>query len=99
MWSRRSLDSAVVPCPSCGREVELFSDEPSRRCRCGRLIVQETPPSCADWCPAAPECLGSSLDAEEVRRRGARLRDDPHAKQYVDRICRQLRESYGSASD
>ena len=49
-----------VPCPKCGRSVELFKDESSARCtQCGhrfgnpRLDLQ-----CAQWCAHAKECLG-----------------------------------------
>ena len=38
--SCRSLDSIVVPCPDCGRLVEFFTDEPKRRCRCGRVLLR-----------------------------------------------------------
>ena len=38
--SLRNLDSVVVPCPDCGRLVEFFTDEPKRRCRCGRVLLR-----------------------------------------------------------
>jgi hypothetical protein len=55
--SSRSLDSIVIIC-SCGKEVEIFSDEQKRRCFCGRNVYQKTIPQCADWCPSAKLCLG-----------------------------------------
>ena len=87
----RRLDSVVVPCPSCGSQVELFSDEPKRRCRCGHLVLRETLPKCADWCPAAERCLGSVVDVRVVRQRQARLKNDPRAKEYVEYIQQCIR--------
>ncbi len=87
---KRELDSDVLTCPACGRELEIFSDEPMRTCRCGEVLRRETRPQCANWCPAAVECLGGTIDLEEHRRRIAQLRDDPKAKEYVECIRRQL---------
>ena len=89
----RKLDSVVVSCPACGREVEIFTDEPGRRCRCGRLLRREALPRCTDWCRAAPECLGETTDAQEPRRL-ARIQDDPRSKECVEKI-RQLVERKG----
>jgi hypothetical protein len=49
-----------VPCPQCGRPVEFFKDDSRRRCQgCGKLIFNPRNNfSCANWCPAARECLG-----------------------------------------
>jgi len=55
--SNRLLDSTVITC-SCGKEVELFSDEQRRKCKCGKFVCQKTVPKCADWCPSAELCLG-----------------------------------------
>lgn len=80
----------LVACPDCGREVEIFTDEPKRRCRCGTIVRREALPRCADWCPAAPQCLGDRLDVEEWQQRLARARNDPHAREYVAGIQRLL---------
>ncbi len=49
-----------VPCPQCGRPVEFFKDDSRQRCQgCGKLIFNPRNNfSCANWCPAARECLG-----------------------------------------
>jgi len=40
---------SLKPCPKCGQEVEVWSDELKARCsNCGAI----------DWCKAAKECLG-----------------------------------------
>jgi len=88
----RELDSVLVTCPSCGREVEFFTDEPKRRCRCGRLLTRESLPRCAEWCPAAAMCLGEAVDVRKLQSRLARIKNDPRAKACLDRVLRQLRE-------
>ena len=97
--SSRELHSEELPCPACGRPVELFSDEHARRCSCGHVITREALPSCADWCAAAPACFGDRIDARAHAERLAKIKNDPRAKEYVDSICRQLREKYGQTGD
>lgn len=97
--SCRSLDSIVVPCPDCGRLVEFFTDEPKRRCRCGRVLLREALPRCADWCPAAAECLGEAIDIRELQKRLAEVKDDPRAKQCLESIQERLkRKETGDSS-
>ena len=88
--SLRNLDSVVVPCPDCGRLVEFFTDEPKRRCRCGRVLLRETLPQCAEWCLAAAECLGEAVDLRELSRRVAKLKNDPRAKQCLENIRERM---------
>ncbi|MHC4562044.1 MAG: hypothetical protein ACYS8X_04635 [Planctomycetota bacterium] len=94
--SLRALDSVVVPCPDCGRLVEFFSDEPKRQCHCGRVMLRETLPQCAEWCPAAAECLGEAIDLRELEQRLAKVKDDPRAKQCMEDIRRRLQEKKSS---
>ena len=88
----RKLDGVLVVCPACGREVEIFTDEPKRTCRCGNVLRREARPTCAEWCPAAAQCLGEQLDAEEHKRRLAAVKDDPRAEEYVECIRRRVAE-------
>ena len=88
--SLRNLDSVVVPCPDCGRLLEFFTDEPKRRCRCGRVLLRETLPQCAEWCLAAAECLGEAVDLHELSRRVAKLKNDPRAQQCLENIRERL---------
>ncbi|MGB2820896.1 MAG: hypothetical protein WBF17_07945 [Phycisphaerae bacterium] len=37
----RELTNVEVKCPSCGREIELFSDEVETRCPCGAVVRRE----------------------------------------------------------
>ncbi len=86
----RNLDSVVVPCPVCGRIVEFFTDEPKRTCRCGHVLLRESLLRCADWCPAAAQCLGEAVDVRELQRRLSEVRDNPRAKQCLESIRQRL---------
>jgi hypothetical protein len=55
----RNLSVSLHKCPTCGSEVEMFSDEVRVRCRgCGTWVQKDTVPSCVEWCSQARECLG-----------------------------------------
>jgi Fe-S-cluster-containing dehydrogenase component len=84
--SRDPLGSVSVTCPSCGRAVELFSDEGHRRCVCGAEVRQKVLPKCAEWCPAAAECFGEATDIRVLKARAAEVKNDPRAKQCLQTI-------------
>ena len=55
----RNLRAAMYKCPTCGAEVEMFSDELRIKCRkCGEYVYKEQTPSCIEWCASARQCLG-----------------------------------------
>ena len=55
----RNLRVEVYKCPSCGADVEIFSDETNFKCRkCGTRVYKEKMPSCIEWCSSARQCLG-----------------------------------------
>ena len=91
----RNLDSVLVPCPECGRIIEFFTDEPKRRCRCGKLLLRESLPRCADWCPAAAQCLGEAIDVRELQKRLEKIKNDPRAKHCFESIRELLRKKSG----
>jgi hypothetical protein len=86
----RNLDSVVVPGPDCGRLVEFFTDEPKRRCRCGRVLLRESLPQCAEWCAAAAQCLGEAIDLRELQKRVEKVKNDPRAKRCLESIQERL---------
>lgn len=49
-----------VPCPDCGEPVEFFKDDAQRKCKKCQLVIYNPRNNfgCANWCPAARECLG-----------------------------------------
>lgn len=49
----------VLPCPDCGTDVEVWSDEATGQCpSCSRTVIRTVTQSCVDWCRYAKECLG-----------------------------------------
>ena len=50
----------LKPCPECGAEVELFSTDSQRTCRCGFVVYNDLQ-SCIQWCRKARECVGDEL--------------------------------------
>jgi len=81
-----NLDAVIVECPDCGRKVEFFTDEPKRHCKCGKLLLQDSLPRCADWCPAAPQCFGDIIDSEKLKRHLDKIKNDSRAAECVARI-------------
>ena len=52
----------VFTCPSCGKEVEIWSDEFKARCRnCGKPVYRSSAMSCLEWCAMAEECVGTQV--------------------------------------
>jgi hypothetical protein len=52
----------VFTCPSCGKEVEIWSDEFKARCRnCGKPVYRSGAMSCLEWCAMAEECVGAQV--------------------------------------
>jgi len=46
-------------CRSCGKPVEIWSDETETVCKhCGAMNDRFMGPNCIDWCPHAKECVG-----------------------------------------
>jgi hypothetical protein len=91
--SLRQLDSVVVPCPDCGRLVEFFTDEAKRRCRCGRVLLREALPQCAEWCVAAAQCLGQAIDLDELLKRVEQVKNDPRARNCMQAIRERLKQA------
>lgn len=56
----RSEDVFDAPCPRCGRALEFWKSEPSRRCTgCGQRVPNpQFNAGCAAWCQFAADCLG-----------------------------------------
>jgi len=71
--------------------VEFFTDEPKRRCRCGRVLLREALPQCAEWCLAAAQCLGHAIDPRELQKRVEELKNDPRAQKCLENIRERLK--------
>ncbi len=90
----RDLDSELVTCPSCGATVEIFTDEPKRRCKCGKVLLHKTLPRCAEWCPAAERCFGEAADMRQIKARLQTIKNDPRAKECLERIEKLLKDKH-----
>lgn len=48
-----------IKCSTCGREVEIWTDELKASCPgCGSKVYRAQQASCIDWCSHAKECVG-----------------------------------------
>ncbi len=72
----RKLTASLHPCPRCGHQVELFSDEQRMVCpRCKTEVFRDTAPNCLPWCASARQCIG------EERWKALSGDDDPASRQ------------------
>ena len=64
--SEAGISAKMYPCPACGAQVEMFSDEHSVRCpECKTRIKKDPTASCRVWCSA---CTGQSGVGDENDR-------------------------------
>lgn len=58
-------------CPSCGREVEIWSDEAMASCPvCSKTVFRPGMQSCLDWCKHAKECVGEEKLNQYTKMKG-----------------------------
>ena len=76
----------LLPCPQCGADVEVWSDEPNGTCpSCGCSVTRTSTQSCLDWCKYARECLGDEKYKKYLDTKSA-LRKDALLKAAADRF-------------
>ena len=65
-----------VPCPKCGKPIEFFKDESTRKCKnCGSIMANPRMDfGCASYCQHAEQCLGG-LSPELLAQRKELLKD------------------------
>jgi len=85
----RPGDIFEVECSGCGREVEFFKDDVSRRCvGCGaRVQNPKLNLGCAQWCEHAKQCLG--YDPKEA------MLSEGADTTLVDRLIEELKARVG----
>ena len=65
----------IFQCPSCGEEVEIWTDEIRGVCsNCGRTMFREGAMSCLEWCKFAQECVGEATYDRYMKNRAVGLR-------------------------
>ena len=68
-------------CPSCGGEVEIWTDEPKRTCpNCRTPVYRDAGMSCLDWCKRGKECVGDSIYDNYMRNKAVGLKKHLLAK-------------------
>jgi putative nucleotidyltransferase with HDIG domain len=82
-----------VACPECGRPVEFFKDETTRKCSgCGhRFVNPELDFGCAAYCKYAEQCIGD-LPPELIARKQDLLKDRAavEVKRYLGRDFKRI---------
>lgn len=65
----------MFTCPSCGEEVEIWTDELKGACPgCGRTVYRDATMSCLDWCKYGRECVGDTVYENYMRNRAVGLK-------------------------
>jgi predicted RNA-binding Zn-ribbon protein involved in translation (DUF1610 family) len=66
----------IFTCPSCGDEVEIWSDELKGRCpSCGRTVMKDKVMSCLDWCAYGKDCVGEETYNKYQQNRAVGIRE------------------------
>ena len=74
--SIREPKPEYMPCPDCGKEVEIWTDELKATCRnCGGKVLRAQQASCIEWCPHAKECVGPEVYERLMAGTGDELSD------------------------
>jgi ribosomal protein S27AE len=64
------------PCPKCGDEIEIASNDASAKCStCGFVIYNDTV-SCVQWCEYAKECVGEKTYDRIMQQLAERQQDE-----------------------
>lgn len=66
----RQPQPEMLKCPSCGQELEVWTDEIQATCpNCKAKVLREAQASCLEWCRYAKECVGDRLYDRYMRNR------------------------------
>src|SRR4030066_152981 len=58
----------LFPCPNCGTEVEIWTDELKGICpSCKKAVFRDGGMSCLDWCKYGKECVGDAAYKSYMR--------------------------------
>ncbi|MDD5223460.1 MAG: HD domain-containing protein [bacterium] len=90
-------DIFEVACGKCGRPVEFFKDDSSRRCPgCGQRVQNpRISLGCAQWCEHAKECLGyDQKEGIEHRAKGIE-KEEKQQETMIDRLIEAVKKEFG----
>jgi len=72
----KKLEAKNIKCPSCGYEIEIFSDEVKACCpKCKSMAYLCRMPSCIDWCKKAEDCVGQEYYKRHTESKSFFLKD------------------------
>lgn len=88
----RNLKIDTIACPSCGYQVEIFSDELRNVCpRCKTTVLRDKLPSCIEWCVSARQCLGEARWQKLQQDRGLL----PARTDLKEKLILEMRKVFG----
>ncbi|MFZ5801406.1 MAG: HD domain-containing protein [Candidatus Omnitrophota bacterium] len=77
-----------IRCPSCGEELEIWSDEIEAVCtKCKNTVRRPQGASCLDWCSYAKECVGPHKYGLYMQNKNATLKE---------KLLKELEDYFGS---
>jgi DNA-directed RNA polymerase subunit RPC12/RpoP len=94
-------------CPKCGTEVEIWTNEFSRKCGdCGHEVLKDEVPTCIEWCDFGKECVGEEAYNRYMEAKGVEVKrseeDEEKIKEYfekVKKLCQRWSELHGKETD
>jgi len=78
-------DIFEASCPKCGRSIEFFKDDTSRRCKgCGaRVTNPKLDFGCAESCAYAEQCL-AGISSEDSKQHAGKDQDVSESHKEID---------------
>ena len=65
-----------IKCPSCGEEVEIWTDEIKTAClKCKAAVMRKEESSCLEWCKYAKECVGEAAYNNFLKNKSVLMKD------------------------
>ena len=72
----RQPQPEYIKCPSCGEEVEIWTDEVQTTCpKCKKTVTRQAGSSCLDWCKYARECVGDQKYANFLKNKAITMKE------------------------
>jgi HD superfamily phosphohydrolase YqeK len=65
----------IYTCPTCGGEVEIWTDEIRGYCsNCKKAVLKDTSTSCLDWCQYGKDCVGEEVYSKYMENKASSLK-------------------------
>ena len=86
-----------MTCGKCGRPVEFFKDDSSRRCPgCGQRVQNpKISLGCAQWCEHAKDCLGYDPNESIGQRAKGIGQEEKKQENLIDRLIEAVKKEFG----